>query len=134
MPKVPGWSTISGRSMHTNIAPNPLRFGEGFISEFGSAFKKKKLKTWQICEQPTVKFFCYHESLCNQVLTLSGLYLICNNDVNFYKHLFGHSLLNASLFRKHELSLTTKSHGWQINIANSFLSNTMWPSLADQYC
>ncbi len=47
MPKVPGWSTISGRflkcgSVHTlmaKIAHNPLHFGEGFGPELQTRIK-----------------------------------------------------------------------------------------------
>ncbi len=43
MPKVPGWSTISGGSVHTlmdKIAHNPLRFGEGFGPELQTRVRK----------------------------------------------------------------------------------------------
>ncbi len=53
MPKVPGWSTISGRflkcgSVHTlmaKIAHNPLRFGEGFGPELQTPITRVRKTT-----------------------------------------------------------------------------------------
>ncbi len=64
------------------IAHNPLRFGEGVGTELQTRTKRDR-KTTSVAD-------------ARNILSLM-LYLICNSNVNFYKHPFHFSMIQLSM-------------------------------------